>query len=51
MSLVKFDREQRLYNFYKKFLDNPHLIDKVVIESFKEDLELLNNYKKHKKII
>lgn len=39
MSLIKSKHETELFDFYKKYLNNPHLINDEVIESYKKDVE------------
>jgi len=46
MSLTKSKREQELFNFYKKYLKDPSLIDENVIKAYKQDVKHIRNSKK-----
>ncbi|EJL66917.1 hypothetical protein [Flavobacterium sp. CF136] len=58
MALIKTKHELELFDFYKKYLNNPHLINAEVIDSYKKDVDqvkkekrvLKNNLIKHHKL-
>jgi len=46
MSLTKSKQEQELFEFYKKYLKDPSLIDENVIRAYKQDVKHITKPKK-----